>query len=281
MTVFLVPNETKPKALLVARQAAEILAGEGVAVLAPGDTLAGVSAALSVPPEKGYMQADVVVTVGGDGTMLHSARQMLGAPRPLLGINTGQLGFLTLVEYDELDKLLRLPAGEYEVEERTMLRADYWGDNNRTQTMLALNDVVLFKSEIEKSISLDIYCDEVMVSGFRGDGVIFATPTGSTAYSMSAGGPIVDARLGGVIVTQICAHVVQMPPMIFAPGRRLCVEPQDGQPVFISYDGMRGQLLSPGQRITLSQADKTMPLVQFADADQLKSIDRKLKGRQA
>lgn len=280
MRVYLHPNIQKQDALPVAEQAAEVLCGAGVDVLVDAayqECFRQGNKVHYVSKEQAWQDCDVVVTVGGDGTILHAAKKTTSYQKPLLGINTGRLGFLTAVERYELEKLLRLPRGEYRVEHRGVLELSCGAWENS----YALNDIVFFKESPEKSISLDIYCDEVLVSSFRGDGVIIATPTGSTAYSMSAGGPIVDARLAGIIITQICAHVVQTPPLVFAADRVLRVDTagtmEEG--VFMSCDGRRCHELPPGTPATIRQSNITVPLIQFNDADQLKSIDKKLKGR--
>ncbi len=294
MTIYLVPNISKQTALYVMQQAAEILSAAGVELVV--DPLFEGSFTVPgpvryLPPEAAWTACDMVVTIGGDGTMLHTAHSSMHYQKPLLGINTGHLGFLTVLEKDEVEKLRRLPAGDFLVEQRSTLQYQLeWvppstvpptGDDAANDDALAMNDIVLFKAVPEKAIMLDIYCDDVPVSSFRGDGVIFSTPTGSTAYSMSAGGPIVDAHLGGIIVTQICAHVVQMPPMVFAGSRKLKVVSRGGEaePVLITSDGRVGRLLPAGVPVWISEADKKVPMVQFRDAGQLRAIDKKLKGR--
>ncbi len=279
MTVFIVPNLTKPNALEVAQRACEILTSEGVKVLGC-DTLSKTN----LPIEFAQMQealaaCDIVLCIGGDGTILNLARHVTEHQKPLLGLNIGRLGFLTAIEADELHRLRLLPKGEYLVEHRSVLQAMRMSEPDKLS--LALNDVVLFKHAPEKSISLNIYCDDILVSSFRGDGVVIATPTGSTAYSMSAGGPILDAKLEGIIVTQICAHIVQTPPLVFSADRvlRVVLTGTEEERVFITCDGHKHTVLAKEEEVVIRQADTTVPLVQFNDAQQLKSIDKKLKGR--
>lgn len=282
MTVYMVVNSGKLRARQVACQAGKVLLACGVKLLADetGGALLeeGLNAAI-LPAGQAYAACDVVLSIGGDGTMLHAARYAMKYAKPLLGVNIGRLGFLTVVESDELDKLKRLASGEYNVERRTVLRADVEGDD---EPCVALNDVVLFKDSPERTISLNIFCDDILVSRFRGDGIIFATATGSTAYSMSAGGPILDARLDGIVVTQICAHIVQTPPLVVAADRVLRAVPTDGgqdEPVGIICDGTKSRVLGPGETVRISRSEWQAPLIQFADAEQLESIDKKLKGR--
>lgn len=279
MTVYLIPNMTKSAALATTRRAAEVLLAEGATVLLDEEyrLLLLDEKITYLPAEHGFERCDVAVTIGGDGTMLHAARKTREFKKPLLGVNIGRLGFLTVVESDEIEKLRCLPKGDFTVVQRSMLQAGCQGNT----PILALNDIVLFKASVEKTIGLYIYCDEILVSQFRGDGVVIATPTGSTAYSMSAGGPILDARLGGIVVTQICAHIVYTPPMVFAGDRTLRVVPEypNEEQVMFSCDGLQNRALRPGEELCITQASQTVPLVQLRDTEQLESIDKKLKGR--
>ncbi|MGD9559881.1 MAG: NAD(+)/NADH kinase [Oscillospiraceae bacterium] len=282
MTVYLVANTHKPEAIRLLQMAAQVLAQEGVTLLADGCD--GQLAADAFPgrvlaTEKAFEQADVVVSIGGDGTMLQAARHTMMHKKPLLGVNIGRLGFLTNIESDEVENLRRLARGDYWVEQRSVIRADI--EYMDAAPALALNDLVLCKASAERAVVLDIFCDDIFVSHVRGDGVIIATPTGSTAYSMSAGGPIVDARLGGIVVTQICAHIVHTPPLVLSPERILRVVPQgtDDEKVALVCDGKQAVELQNGRPVLIRQSEWTVPLVQFNAAEQLESIDRKLKGR--
>ena len=279
MTVLIVPNTGKPAAIEAACRAAEVLHGEGVSLLMAGETTAQPfhSAVHPLPEAEAYAACDMVITVGGDGTLLHAAHLAVQGKKPLLGINSGRLGFLTALESNEIHRLACLPKGEYRVEHRSMLQAVFGGAKPCT----ALNDIVLYKESGSKTIGLDIFCDDVPVSGFRGDGVIFATPTGSTAYSLSAGGPVVDAAMGAIVATQICAHIVQSPPMVFGPGRvlRAVPRPDIESAILLSCDGCEPCTLPPGTEVVISQAPTTVLLVQFGGAGQLEMIDKKLKWR--
>lgn len=283
MKAYLVINTKKRDAVTVAKAAAETLVACGAQVLCDAEAAVLLDALPVTPLQEAaaYEACDVVLCVGGDGTMLHAARHTMEHDKPLLGVNTGRLGFLTLVERDELHKLCRLPAGEYAVDRRSVLQAVVTGKNGKKSSHLALNDAVLFKNQPEKTISLNIYCDDILVSRFRGDGMIFATATGSTAYSMSAGGPILDSRLDGVVVTQICAHIVHTPPMVFAFNRVLHAVPTylPEEKICLSCDGQKSIVLAKDETVIIQKSARTVPLIRFSDADQLESIDKKLKGR--
>ena len=281
MKIYLIINRTKPEAFKLAQTAGTILAEEGAVVLLDelATRLKPAFPHTALTEQDAFAQCDIALCIGGDGTMLHAARYAMWHNKPLIGINIGRLGFLTLIESDELEKLRRLPRGEYTVEKRGVLQTGF--EENGEEIGLAWNDVVLYKKPPDKMVAMDIYCDDVLVSSFRGDGVIFSTATGSTAYSMSAGGPILDAAIDGIIVTQICAHIVHMPPMVFSATRTIRVVPHipKGGRIPVMCDGEKSGQLKTGQSLIIKKATHTVPLIQFADADQLKSIDKKLKGR--
>lgn len=279
MKILLLPNRQKQEAAQVVRQAGSILAKDNNVLIFLEEDKNFVNPewdCIVLPMNEAFLQCELVLTIGGDGTMLHAARYLIDCPRPLLGINIGRLGFLTLVEANELEVLRLLAKGRFAIKNRGVLCAQ-----SEEFCCYALNDIVLFKNRPERTISMDIFCDEILVSRFRGDGIIFATPTGSTAYSMSAGGPILDARLQGIVVTQICAHIVHTPPLVVASNRclRAVSTGAEGENVSIICDGRRNLEIPPGQEIGITQSDKTIPLVQFQEGEQLKFIDKKLKGR--
>ncbi len=278
MKVLLLPNPIKKDALSIAEKAASVLLHAGAdVILDPAFREDGPKGACFLCSERAWDECDMVVTLGGDGTILRAAAQAMVKNKPVLGVNFGRLGYLTALEQDELGKLCRLVTGQYIVENRTVLAFEVEGTQN---TGLALNDITFFKAAPERIMNVDIYCDDTKISSFRGDGVVFATPTGSTAYSMSAGGPIVDARMGGIIATQICAHIVKMPSMVFAGDRVLRVVSSglQSEEVLVSYDGHPSQKLPAQAEAFIYQSKHTVPLIQFGDANQLQAIDSKLKG---
>ncbi|MEG0178332.1 MAG: NAD(+)/NADH kinase [Oscillospiraceae bacterium] len=228
-----------------------------------------------------YQKADVIVTVGGDGTILHTALDSLSYEKPLLGVNLGRMGFLATAEANEPFKLKRLVDGDYTLDERVLLEANLQGGKNIQKT--ALNDVVISRSNTSQIIDVDIFCDEILASSYRGDGVVISTPTGSTAYSLSAGGPVLDAKISGIVVTPICAHSLNSPSMVFSEGRNLRIavssETQSSVNVFMSCDGSKPIQINSDDKLTVALSKKFITLICFNEADQFEAIDKKLKGR--
>ena len=217
MTVYISPNPGKAMAYGISQRAAQILLTHGARVLMQTDLKAecdtmGVE---YLPQEECLEKTDVILTIGGDGTILHEANLSLEYRKPILGINLGRCGFLATCEINEMEqKLSAVARGDYLLDNRMLLYVRVLGDDSWEGH--ALNDVVITKGRLQQAIDFSIYCDDILVEHYRGDGVIVATPTGSTAYSLAAGGPILDSQTKGVVVTPICPHSLASPAMVFA-----------------------------------------------------------------
>lgn len=213
MTVYISPNPGKISASEVALRAAQILQNHGASVLMCEDlrTVCNAAGVVYLPLEQCLERTDVILTIGGDGTILHEANLSLKHAKPILGINLGRCGFLATCEVSEMEsKLPAVARGEFQLDNRMLLYAHVLGHDGWEGH--ALNDVVVTKGRLQQAIDFSIYCDDILVEHYRGDGVIVATPTGSTAYSMAAGGPILDSQTKGVVVTPICPHSLAVRP---------------------------------------------------------------------
>ena len=282
MTVYISPNPGKSSARELALRAAQILRTHGASVLMEQKwkqdcNIAGVE---YLPFEACMEQTDVILTIGGDGTILHVANLTLSYHKPILGINLGRCGFLATCEVDELEtKLSAVARGRYSLDSRMLLYVRVLGDDGWEGH--ALNDVVVTKGRLRQAIYFSVYCDDILVEHFRGDGVIVATPTGSTAYSLAAGGPILDSQTKGIVVTPICPHSLATPPMVFAQERKIniCVGQVADDEVFISCDGDDGYTLRAGATAVVRLSDQNVQLITFSRADQFQAIDQKLRSR--
>lgn len=282
MRIFLVPNLNKSQARQVCGQAVSILRQAGAVPLLAEEIRADclLEQAEYHPEQACFALCDAIVTIGGDGTILRTARESLAFARPLLGVNLGRLGFLATCEISEMaSKLTRLAKGDFMTDTRMLLQASIRQPDQPPQTLTALNEIVVFKGLRTQTMGMKVFCDDALVSSYRGDGVVLATPTGSTAYSLSAGGPILDAQIAGILLTPICAHSLQSPPMVFSSNRRLRVqvESETDEPVYLSADGNHpAQAISPHSRLELARAEQVVTLVRFNLADQFEAIDKKL-----
>ena len=282
MTVYISPNPGKAMAYGISQRAAQILLTHGAQVLMQ-DGLQAECMTMGVEyltQKECLERTDVILTIGGDGTILHEANLSLEYRKPILGINLGRCGFLATCEVDEMEaKLSAVARGEYFLDNRMLLYVRVLGDDSWEGH--ALNDAVMTKCRLQQAGDFSIYCDDILVEHYRGDGVIVATPTGSTAYSLAAGGPILDSQTKGIVVTPICPHSLASPAMVFAQERKinLCVGQVADEEVFISCDGDAGYSVKAGATAEVRLSDQVVQLITFSKADQFQAIDQKLRGR--
>ncbi len=225
---------------------------------------------------------NLILTLGGDGTLLRAARVAGPLGVPVLGFNFGRLGFLTLVSEEDLELAMSdVARGEYEVEDRLALsvrvgrggRADSTGE-----TFYAVNDVVVHKSGFARLIELRVMADEEVVGHISADGMVFATPTGSTAYSLSAGGPIVPPGVDGIISTPISPHTLAVRPVVFAGGTRITVELLSGdEDLQLTVDGQRGCQLGVKDVVFIERSSRPVRLVCPSGHSFFKVLRRKLR----
>lgn len=208
----------------------------------------------------------LLVVLGGDGTLLSAARASLGRDGrdlPLFAVNLGGLGFLTAIKIEELyPQLERALEGEYRVARRRMLHAEQWRGDRRIASHEALNDVVFTKAEIARMIDLEVHVDHHFVCVYKADGLIISTPTGSTAYSLSAGGPIMFPSVAATAITPICPHTLTNRPVIVPDESEIQVTVLYSSPTYMTIDGQVGEILEPGDRIVCRRSEHCISLVQ-------------------
>ena len=278
---FFVINKNKSDSKTVAVNAMKILISDGIKCIVGIDDYCEeyIDYADKAELEK---SVDFIITIGGDGTFLHTASLTVDFNIPILGINLGRVGFLAALEKTELEKLHKLAKQEYFIDKRSMLLANLSSLNaGKQNNFTALNDVVVAKGPVGRTIQYSVYCDDILVSNYRGDGIVISTPTGSTAYSLSAGGPIVDAKNNAILVTPICAHNTGNPAMVFASDRiiKIAVSENESKLAYFSSDGSNNIQLDENDEITVTTAKDTVSLICFENVEQFKMIDKKLKGR--
>jgi NAD+ kinase len=222
--------------------------------------------------------ADVLVVLGGDGTLL-AASHLVDRPVPVLGVNFGSLGFLTEITMAELYPTLEgVLGGDYRFEERRMLRARVQQRDTPDTTGDVLNDVVVTKAALSRIIELDVAVDGLFVSAFRADGLIVSSPTGSTAYNLAAGGPIVHPTLDAVVLTPICPHMLTNRPLVVSDRSSIEVRLRAGREsdAHLTLDGQRGFPLRGGDVVTVTRSPRTIRLVK-AQRDYFEVLRTKLK----
>ncbi len=238
---------------------------------------------------------DCILVLGGDGTLLQAARDMINKDIPLLGINLGTLGYLAEVEEAGIEPALeQLMLGEYEVEQRMMLngkiiRGEYHENLHRENEIIcynqeeacALNDVVIARGGSLQIIKFHVYVNGQFLNRYNADGVIVATPTGSTGYNLSAGGPIVEPKAELMLVTPICPHTLNTRSIILAPGDKVMIEIIAGkedmiQHVEVSFDGSHKRNLYTGDRVEIVKAVKTIGIVKLSKVSFLEVLHKKM-----
>ncbi len=223
--------------------------------------------------------ADLIICFGGDGTILHMAKTATRAGIPILGVNIGNLGFMAELENTELDQLRRLSTGDFFVDSRMMLDVTVHRDRDIIFHDICLNDVVVTKGAVARIVHLSVACDGIQSMEFGGDGVIVATPTGSTAYSLSAGGPIVEPEAHSIIVTPICAHDIASRSMVASENRIITVglTKNARRNAFLSVDGGKALRLNLGDVATIRKSALETKLIRLKDRSFYDVVNQKFK----
>ena len=285
MKVVLSPNPYRDRGLKTAQRARDILSRCGVetALCLPFDPDQGARVDLPRDLEFRDMQAelkgaDLLLCFGGDGTILHAAKDALAYDIPVLGVNMGSVGFMAELEHGELDQLSRLAEGKYTIEHRMLLDVAVRRGREVPFRDLALNDAVITKGAVARVIDLSVRGDGATVYDFAGDGVILATPTGSTAYSMSAGGPIVEPTSENILVTPICAHSLHIKPLVMGRDRVVSVRigRQGRKTAYLSVDGGRAFRLGGGDGVEVRRSKRVTRLVRLGGSSFYQTINEKL-----
>jgi NAD+ kinase len=270
--VILTPNPYRDKGFQTVREANRILteAGIDVKICLPFE----VDRSFELPRDLRFTRldrelhgAELIVCFGGDGTILHMAKTATRAGLPILGVNIGTMGFMAELESSELSELKRIATGDYTVDSRMMLDVTVHRDRDIIFHDICLNDVVITKGAVARIVHLSVECDGVQAMECGGDGVIIATPTGSTAYSLSAGGPIVEPEAHNILITPICAHDVMSRCMVASEKRVITVglTMNARRNAFLSVDGGKALRLNMGDVATIKKSDLLTRLVRLKD----------------
>ncbi|HLM55694.1 MAG TPA: NAD(+)/NADH kinase [Pyrinomonadaceae bacterium] len=223
--------------------------------------------------------SDLIVALGGDGTMIATARMLGDAGTPVLGINFGTLGYLVEFTNEEMGPALdAVVAGDYSLDRRMMLAADVYRDGERLMHDRVLNDVVISKSALARIIEIETTIDRQFVNRFRADGLIISTPTGSTAYNLSAGGPVIYPSMGAVVITPICPHTLSNRPLVVPEDAEfeLTLKTQREE-VALTLDGQVGMPLEYGDRVVVRKSRTTFNLIQAPARNYFDVLRNKLK----
>ncbi len=224
-------------------------------------------------------QVDALIALGGDGTLLRAARFLSGAPVPLFGVNLGKLGFLTACNHEEFPAAFaRFARGDHRVQPRMTLQATTTDEDGSLGVRIrALNDVAIHKGGYARVLRLRVFADDDLISAFAADGLVLSSPTGSTAYSLSANGPIVVPTFDAIIVTPVAPHTLALRPTILPPDATVRVEVEDAsEEVLVTADGQVGTVVAPGQHLVVRRDPHPVHLVRFDGTTFFTRLRRKL-----
>ena len=266
-------------AVRVAAQVAEWLRGRGIEVLADEALAAAVPAATSCPAEDIPDAADLLIVLGGDGTLLSVSRLVGDRCTPILGINLGSLGFLTEITRDEIIPVLeQLVAGELTVSERLRLDVIIRREGTEVARYRVLNDLVINKGALARIIDMEAWVDDTYLTTFKADGLIVATPTGSTAYNLAAGGPIISPALHCLVISPICPHMLTNRPIIVSDEAVIRIEVKfQNEEVAMTADGQIGMPLQGGDVVEIRRSPHPTMLVLSPTKDYFQILRTKLK----
>ena len=282
--VILCPNPYRDKGLAAAREAEAILKSAGLTTVyclpfkpEGGEAQFGVPCR---PLQQELRSSDLVVAFGGDGTILHLARAASMRGVPVLGVNLGSLGFMSDLEAGELGLLKHLSSGRYRREKRMMLDVSVLREGRTVYTGGALNDAVVTKGAMARVVRLQVTTGEDQLGIFSGDGVVVATPTGSTGYSLSAGGPIVEPTAQNFVISPICAHSVFSKSFVLSAAGTVTIAPaeQNRKQVYLSVDGGKAFSLRQGDKVRICRSRYETELLRLTDKSIYEILRTKMTG---
>ncbi len=283
MKIFLVTNLEKENALDCTNETIKTLTSEDAEILIDekqkdffiGDKIRfGEFFAL-------LKECDFVVSIGGDGTLLHVAKHATLCNKPVIGVNTGRLGFLSTIERSDIDKLKALFSKDYTTQKRMLLKITHKTSFCQNE-YLGFNDAVISKGALASVIDLDVFCKNLLINSYRLDGIIFATPTGSTAYSLSAGGPVVDPEVDSLIMTPICSHSLVSRTIMFSSDKQITtiINKDNRNDVYLTIDGEKVIKLCEQDEIMIEKSELTCDLINLDNKQFYQVLNKKFLNRE-
>lgn len=282
--VILSPNPYRDKNFQTVRDAMQILKNAGVQakICLPFE----VDRSFELPRDIRFCRldrelpnAEMVICFGGDGTILHMAKAATRKGIPILGVNIGTMGFMAELESTEMDKLAKIATGDYKLDTRMMLDVTIQRDRDIIFHDICLNDVAITKGSVGRIVHLNVKCDGVTALECGGDGLIVATPTGSTAYSLSAGGPIVEPDARNIIITPVCAHDMISRSMVMSDRRNVIVQMVQNvrRNAYLSVDGGKAVRLNLGDVVTIKKSSLETKLVRLNERSFYEVLNTKFR----
>lgn len=262
-TIGLVLKRNAPETVALGRQLVAWLQERGKTILPEDQTSEELGFSRGWRKVEIMQRADLVIVLGGDGTLLSVARRANTRIVPILGVNLGSLGFLTSTTTNELfSTIAQVLQGEYEIEQRSLLAVTLLRNGDRAESFQVLNDAVINKGALARIIDLEAWVDNHYLCTYKADGLIVATPTGSTAYSLAAGGPIIAPAVGVVVLSPICPHMLTNRPIVLPDTANIRVVLRTAEEdVILTLDGQEGHPLKQGDTVSIKRSEGTVALI--------------------
>lgn len=282
--VMIWPNTGKEGMGYAVTQTAEVLREFGANVILAERALeTGIDPAgyRVLPVDQAMLESDFVIVLGGDGTILSMAQYAAVRHVPILGINLGHVGFMSELEFPELRTIQKVFDGEYHIDSRMMLDVEVVRGDQIVYQSIALNEAIVKTGSIFRISLLDILCDREAVCSLHGDGAIVSTPTGTTAYSLAAGGPVIEPSAENISVIPICPHGIQAKSYVFSPHREICIVPRffNDASIFVSSDGRKSFELVSGDRVYIRKSRYDTKLIRVKGKSFYSLLNEKLSIR--
>lgn len=285
MTVTLSVNTDKQGALDYAREIVDIFEGCGVTVMiaeACKEAFLNRNIRFFTKLNSAIEQSDFCIAIGGDGTIMSLAKTAAVSDKPVLGINFGRMGFIAGLEPQNARDIVKLTEEQFTIDRRMMLKVTVIS-GNAVREFYALNDAVVARGALSRIIDLSVSLDDKIISHYRADGLLLSTPTGSTAYSLSAGGPVIDPTLNCILLTPICPHSLFSRSVLFADTSKLTVQAENeaNDEVFLTVDGHDSVKIMRGDRIIIEKADIQAQLIKIKEKNFYQILSDKFNERGA
>jgi NAD+ kinase len=277
--IGVIAHSEKPAAATVLRELLGKFRGDDIPHVLERHTAALIGESSTLDEADVAGACDLLVVMGGDGTILRVAQKLPDRIPPVFGINIGTLGFLTCLGSNEIPRAVEsIVAKDYRISHRSLIEAVLRKDSGETETLFALNDVVVSRGERSQLVQIRVAIDGIPLTNYNADGLVVATPTGSTAYSLSAGGPILMPDSGSFVITPICPHVLTNRSVVISDQSVVEVGvAKEGQTVFVSADSQRWSAMTLGDSLSLKKSSRSLPLAMLPERPFSEVLRQKLK----
>lgn len=285
MKIAIIVNLSKEKAISCAKEILTVLTENGIDSLmlsGYGNIFANYGVTYYENITDLVSACDIAVTVGGDGTIIHAAKYAARADKPMIGVNVGRLGFVAGIEPENISELKRLLTGDYGVQKRMLLDVTVKHINGEIEEYIAVNDANIARGQLSRIIDISVYLDDSKISTYRADGLLFSTATGSTAYSLSAGGPVIYPEMECVLMTPVCPHSLISKPVLFDGNANLSITVKypDNASVLLTIDGEKNIQLTESDIVTVKKAKNYLKLLTLSNQNFYQLLNEKLKDRE-